>query len=58
MISGTVGGLGYVLLVGRELLDINQIMLVIMILIVISVVIEKLLLGKIESMARKRMGQI
>ena len=58
MISGTVGGLGYVLLIGRELLDINQIMLVIMILIMISVVIEKLLLGKMESMARKKMGQI
>ncbi len=58
MISGTVGGLGYVLLIGRELLDINQIMLVIMILIMISVVIEKLLLGKLENMARKKMGQI
>lgn len=58
MISGTVGGLGYILLIGRELLDINQIMLVIIILIMISVVIEKLLLGKMESMARKKMGQI
>lgn len=58
MISGTIGGLGYVLLIGRELLDINQIMLVIIILIIISVVIEKLLLGKIENIARYKMGQI
>lgn len=57
MVSGTIGGLGYVLLIGRELLDINQIMLVIIILIVISVAIEKLLLGKIENSARKKMGQ-
>ena len=58
MVSGTIGGLGYVLLIGRELLDINQIMLVIIILIVISVAIEKLLLGKIENMTRRKMGQI
>jgi NitT/TauT family transport system permease protein len=58
MVSGTIGGLGYVLLIGRELLDINQIMLVIIILIIISVAVEKLLLGKIENIARKRMGQI
>lgn len=58
MVSGTIGGLGYVLLIGRELLDINQIMLVIIILILISVAIEKLLLGKIEKAARYKMGQI
>ena len=58
MVSGTIGGLGYVLLIGRELLDINQIMLVIIILIIISVAIEKLLLGKIENIARKKMGQV
>lgn len=57
MTSGTIGGLGYVLLIGRELLDINQIMLVIIILIVISVTIEKFLLGKIESAVRGKMGQ-
>ena len=58
MVSGTIGGLGYVSLIGRELLDINQIMLVIIILIIISVAIEKLLFGKIENMARLKMGQI
>lgn len=57
MVSGTTGGLGYVLLIGRELLDINQIMLVIIILIIISITIEKLLLGKIENAARRKMGQ-
>lgn len=58
MVSGTIGGLGYILLVGRELLDINQIMVVIIIIIIISVIIEKLLFGKVETMARKKMGQI
>ena len=58
MVSGTIGGLGYVLLIGRELLDINQIMLVIIVLIIISVAVENLLLGKIERMARKNMGQL
>lgn len=56
MVSGTIGGLGYVLLTGRELLDINQIMVVIIILIVISVIVEKLLFGKIENIARRKMG--
>ena len=58
MVSGTIGGLGYVLLVGRELLDINQIMVVIIIIIVISVIIEKLIFGKAENIARKKMGQM
>ena len=56
MVSGTIGGLGYVLHTGRELLDINQIMVVIIILIVISVIVEKLLFGKIENIARRKMG--
>lgn len=58
MVSGTIGGLGYVLLTGRELLDINQIMVVIVILILISVAVEKLLLGKLENTLRKKMGQL
>lgn len=56
MVSGTIGGLGYILLIGRELLDINQIMLVIITLIIISVAIENLLFGKIENIARRKMG--
>ena len=56
MVSGTVGGLGYVLLIGRELLDIDQIMLVVIILVVISIAIEKLILGKIEEKVRRKMG--
>jgi hypothetical protein len=56
MVSGTIGGLGYVLLIGRELLDINQIMSVIIILIVINVAIEKLLLGKIENKKKKKIS--
>ncbi len=56
MISGTIGGLGYVLLTGRELLDINQIMVVIIVIILISVVIEKLLFGRVETAARRKLG--
>ena len=58
MVSGTIGGLGYVLLTGRELLDINQIMVVIIVLIVISVAVEKLLIEKIENIARRKRGQV
>lgn len=57
MVSGTIGGLGYVLLTGRELLDINQIMVVIIIIILISVVVEKFFFGKFEDAARRRMGE-
>lgn len=58
MVSGTIGGLGYVLLTGREQMDINQIMVVIIILIVISIMVEKLLLGKLENAARRKRGLV
>ncbi|MDF2685094.1 MAG: ABC-type transporter, integral rane subunit [Clostridia bacterium] len=57
MVSGSIGGLGYVLLIGRELLDINQVMVVILIIILISVIIEKLIFGKAENIIRKKIGQ-
>ena len=61
MVSDTIGGLGYVLLTGRELLDINQIVVVIIIIILISVTIENLLFNKAENIARRKtrgVGQI
>jgi NitT/TauT family transport system permease protein len=57
MVSGSIGGLGYILLIGRELLDINQVMVVILIIILISVIIEKLIFGKAENIIRKKIGQ-
>lgn len=56
MISGTMG-LGYVLLIGRELLDINQVMAVMITIVLFSVVIEKWVFGRVERLARERMGR-
>jgi len=55
IISGT-SGLGYVLLVGRELLDINQVLSVMIIIIIISIIIEKLFFEKAEKFTNKKMG--
>lgn len=57
MVSGSIGGLGYILLIARELLEINQIMVVILVIILISVIIEKLVFGKIEKSVRTKRGQ-
>lgn len=55
VISGTKG-LGYVLLTGRELLDINQVMAVMITIVLISVLIENFIFGKIEKATRIKMG--
>ena len=55
IISGT-SGLGYVLLVGRELLDIDQVMTVMLVIVLISVLIEKLLFAQVEQAAMRKMG--
>lgn len=55
MISGTMG-LGYVLLIGRELLDINQVMAVMITIVLFSVVTEKWVFGRVERVARERIG--
>lgn len=49
-------GLGYILLTGRELQNINQVMAVMLLIIIISVIFEKLVFGRIESAARRKMG--
>ena len=52
----SVMGLGYILQTGRDLLEINQVMAVMLIIVLFSVVIENLIFGKIEKSTRKKMG--
>lgn len=49
-------GLGQVLMSGRELADINQVALVMVIIILIGVSIDKLIFGKIENKLREIWG--
>lgn len=49
-------GLGYVLLTGREYQNINQVTAVMLVIILISVIFEKLVFGKAESISRRKMG--
>ena len=52
----SVMGLGYILQTGRDLLEINQVMAVMLIIILFSVVVEKLIFGRIEKRTRIKMG--
>lgn len=49
-------GLGYLLMMGRELNDMSQVIAVMFLIAFISILIDKLLLGKIESNIRKKWG--
>jgi len=51
-------GLGQALTMGRDLADINRVMLIIIIIIVIGVIIEKLIFGTLENKISKRLGFI
>ena len=54
VMSATVG-LGHTLVVGRDLADINQVVLVMIVIVMIGIVIDRLVFGKIEDgMLRKR----
>lgn len=54
VMSATVG-LGHTLLVGRDLADINQVMLVMIVIVVIGIVIDRFVFGRIEDgMLQKR----
>ncbi len=54
VMSVTVG-LGHTLLVGRDLADINQVMLVMIVIVMIGIVIDRFVFGRIEDgMLRKR----
>jgi len=49
-------GLGYVLMIGRDLADISQVMAVMVVIIVLGLLVEKLVFGKIEIKLRKKWG--
>lgn len=49
-------GLGYALTVGRDLADMNQVVSVMIIIIVLGLVIDKLIFGRLESSIRYRWG--
>jgi NitT/TauT family transport system permease protein len=49
-------GLGYALTIGRDLSDMNQVLGVMMIIIVIGLVIDKLVFGRLENSIRYRWG--
>jgi NitT/TauT family transport system permease protein len=49
-------GLGQTLMMGRDLADINRVMLVIIIIILIGVVIEKFVFSTVEERVLKRIG--
>jgi NitT/TauT family transport system permease protein len=55
MMSSTIG-LGQVLLMGRELADINQVMVVMILIISIGSLVERLFFGRIEVSVRNKMG--
>jgi len=52
----SVMGLGYILQTGRDLLEINQVMAVMIIIVLVSVIFENLIFGKIEKNMRVKMG--
>lgn len=49
-------GLGYTLMVGRDLADINQVMTVILVIILIGIVIDKGVFTLAENRVRKKRG--
>jgi NitT/TauT family transport system permease protein len=55
MLSATKG-LGQVLMVGRDLADISQVMAVMIVIIILGLVVDKLIFGRIEINVRHRWG--
>lgn len=49
-------GLGYVLTLGRDLHDMNQVVAVMVVIIFIGLVIDKLIFGRVEQIIRYRWG--
>ena len=49
-------GLGFLLMMGRELNDISQVIAVIILIMIISVLIDKFIFGIIESRIKRRWG--
>lgn len=55
MLSATIG-LGQVLMMGRDLSDISQVMAIMLVIIILGLIVEKLIFGKIEEHIRTRWG--
>lgn len=51
-------GLGHSLMLGRDLADINQVMLIMIIIVIVGALIDKYLFSKIENTVLKKMGFI
>jgi len=55
VMSATIG-LGQTLMMGRDLADINRVMLIILIIILLGILIEKLVFGLLEERVLRRIG--
>lgn len=55
MLVGTKG-LGYILMVGRDLADISQVVAIMIVIVLLGVLIEKLVFGRIEENLREKWG--
>jgi NitT/TauT family transport system permease protein len=51
-------GLGHLLMMGRELNDMNQVIAVMIVIIIIGVVVDRLIFAKIENKVRERWGLV
>lgn len=49
-------GLGYALITGRDMADINQVMAVMIVIVIIGILIEKFVFGNIERHLKKKRG--
>lgn len=57
MLSATTG-LGQILMMGRDLSDISQVMAVMLVIIILGLIVEKLIFGKVEKRIRHRWGMV
>lgn len=55
MLSATTG-LGQILMMGRDLADISQVMAIMLIIIILGLIVEKLIFDKVEKRIRNRWG--
>ena len=55
MLSATKG-LGQVLTVGRDIADISQVMAVMIVIIILGLVVDKFIFGRLELNVRQRWG--
>lgn len=54
----TTTGLGQILMMGRDLADISQVMAVMLVIIVLGLIVEKFIFGKVEKSVRHRWGMV